>query len=754
MNLRRRLFYTITLLVFFLSGSAALVYQIVWQRVLTMYYGVGAVSVAVIVAVFMAGLGVGNVLGGWLSERTERRLALYVGCELAIAAFGAISLPLFGIALPMLSRLGYFGGFVLIGAQLLIPTTLMGMTLPVMIKLVNGAVRDVGRNVSLLYFANTIGAAAGAFGASYWLISFYGLDGATAGAVAINLLLCVLTPLVWLAWPAGTPAATEAAVTADEWSRERVLMFGSGALAIGYQLIWFRVLSTLLKPNSYVFSTVLGVYLCGLALGSLWMSRRIRSLQTGDSRRRTFYWLNAGIAIVMLMTFAGFDLGMRVDAFASLVRAAFGNELHPPYRSLLEFPGATPGERVKNVMLAWDSVLWSAGLVLPATLLMGASYPLLTATAIGRSAKDGLRAGVIASIAIAGNVTGALVTGFVLLPRLGTERTLLLFVCAGALWLLGITEWRGRPLPLRARGIAATAVVLVAIIMLPGRTDLYAALHPPPDGRHRVITEGIDGTAVTFRSTADGADVIQVYIGGSSHATFPSPAYQTEVLEAATYAASVRNVLVIGFGGGDLTAHILQIPGVERVTIVEISEALTANIRQIPAYQQLLSDPRVHYVVDDGRRFLQRSGERFDLLLMDPLQSTAAYSNNLYSLEFFDLVRQHLAPRGVAMVWFNEYYVIPKTLAAAFTDMKCFYFFCLASPAPMARNDARRESVWGGMTPAMRGRVQERLSQPYYDKGGRAEALRDGANFPVNRDLAPITEYYVGYVIKSLRHRF
>jgi spermidine synthase len=756
--LRTRFFYSVVLLVFVMSGAAALIYQVAWQRMLTMYYGVGAVSVAVVVAVFMAGLGLGSIAGGWLSERITRRVAWYVGCELAIAFCGALSVPLLARALPQLGGLGYGGGLVVIVVLLLVPTSLMGMTLPIMVKLVNDAVHDVGPNVSRLYFANTVGAAAGALLSSFWLISFHGLDGAIWFAVGVNLLLCVLAWAMLLTWPRSKRDSQEPLAAAPDaganWVRERWLMFGSGLLAIGYQLIWFRLLSTLLKPNSYVFSSVLSVYLLGLAIGSLWMSRAIRDLRTPERRLRMFYVLNASIALLTLVTIAGFYVATTEPWFASVVRSTFDNELHPPYRRIYEFPGATRGERFASAVTTFDILWWPALLILPTTILMGASYPLVTASAIGSSARDGLRTGLIACIAIAGNVAGAILTGFVLLPMLGTERTLLLFVCTGACWLFGIAQWRGRRVTLWARAVLVGATAAVAWMVMPGPTALYGAMHPPPDGRERIITEAIDGTAVTYRRMVEGREVIQVYIGGSSHATFPSPAYHTEVLEAATYARRLDHVLVIGFGGGDLTDQILRTPGVGRVTVVEISRALTENVRQIPTYARLLNDPRVRFIIEDGRRFLQRTDERFDVLMMDPLQSTAAYSNNLYSVEFFEAARSRLTEDGIAMVWFNEYYTIPKTIATAFPYMKCFYFFCLASPSPMVRDEARRAAVWEGFDPAMRERVQQRLSQPYYDKGGRAEALAAAEMYPINRDLQPVTEYYVGYLIRQARGRF
>jgi spermidine synthase/MFS family permease len=755
--MRVRLLYAVALLVFFMSGFAALIYQVVWQRLLTLYYGVGAVSTAIVVALFMLGLGLGSVAGGMLAERARRRAVLYIACEAGIAAFGALSLAAFSRALPLLTELGNVASLMTVAALLLIPTTLMGMTLPVMVKVMNQLAPDVGRNVALLYFANTIGASIGAFAASYWLISFYGLDGAIWFAVGINIALCAFAGLIVTA-PSRQPVVGTAAGIDDiddGWSKARWMTLVSGSLAIGYQLVWFRVLSTLLKPNSYVFSTVLSVYLLGIALGSLWMSRFITRLSGTAQRARVFHALNASIAVVTLITFSGLYLASRFGWATTLIRSTFDNELHPPYAKVFAMPaGVTVMERLTALASTWDLVLWSMLIVLPGTLLMGASFPLVTTTAIGRSERDGFRAGLIAAITIAGNVGGAVFTGFVLLPMLGTERTLQIFVCIGALWVLGVSEIGGRRIRIGLRAAAAAAIIVTAIVTLPGPTALYAMLHPPSNGRERIITEDVDGTTVTFRGPRDGRDTVSVYIGGSSHASYPGIAYQTEALEVATYARRLDHVLVIGFGGGDLTDRLLRTPGVSKVTVVEISDSLLRNIAQIPVYQRLLADPRVTLVRDDGRRYLQRTRERFDVLVMDPLQSTAAYSNNLYSLEFFNLVRDRLQPDGLAMVWFNEYYVIPKTLGTAFQHMQCFYFFCLASAAPMQRNDERRAAVWEGFEPIMREGIQKRLDQPYYNKGGRDEAMAAGRLFPLNRDLDPITEYYVGYVAKSLRGRF
>ena len=159
---RRAAFYAILLCVFFFSGAASLVYQVAWQRSLTLYYGVGPVSTAIIVSVFLSGLGLGALAGGWVAERMRNLLALYLLIEIGIGAFALVSVDLFRTVFPLLTGLSLLHGFFLIVGVLLVPTILMGATLPIVLKILNRVGQDAGHSLSLLYFVNTLGAAAGA----------------------------------------------------------------------------------------------------------------------------------------------------------------------------------------------------------------------------------------------------------------------------------------------------------------------------------------------------------------------------------------------------------------------------------------------------------------------------------------------------------------------------------------------------------------------------------------------------------------
>jgi spermidine synthase len=751
-----RAFYTLVLFLFFLSGAASLTYQVVWQRLLTLYYGVGPVSVAIIVSVFLAGLGAGAVVGGWLSERFARPLYVYFWVEIAIGLFAIVSVGWLSEILPALAQLPVGYGFVAISLVLLVPTGLMGMTLPLMLKALNDVGRDAGHSLSLLYLANTLGAAVGALVAAYVLISFVGLAGAVYGAAAANLLIALLA---WIAMrtrgilqleqnrPPSQAVDLEGIGFRRPWMAYTAV-FATGFLAIGYQIIWFRICSTLLKPSPYVFATVVAIYLTGIALGSYYISRRMKLLHARRNHQDVFGLLNVGIAALTVLTFAALHHGGDLHPLKWMIRTSFGEELHPPYHPVYALSGETWGQYLTSVYLAFDILLWPVLLMLPATILMGASFPLLAAMSIQARRREGFLSGTVYALAILGNVSGGLVTGLVLLPTLGSEASLILFTLAGAFWILAVSRVGRFELSPMARSAAVLTIAVLAVLTMPKSKQLYQAMHPARPGDVLSLTEDVDGVVAVYHQQSQGQDRAVVYIGGSSHATFPHPAYRAEVLEAITYAPAVKEVLVIGFGGGDLTDTLLHTRDVANVTVVEISNALVKTLKSISFYSRILDDRRLRLVIDDGRNYLLRNPAQYDLVMMDPLRSTAAYSNNLYSREFFETIRRRLKPGGVLMLWMNEYEVIPATLAKTFAHLRCYYYFCLASDAEMGAHPERREALWATFTPDMQRAVSARISVPHYYTGDRQKIIERTASKPANTDLNPITEYYLGYNLK------
>jgi predicted membrane-bound spermidine synthase len=389
-------------------------------------------------------------------------------------------------------------------------------------------------------------------------------------------------------------------------------------------------------------------------------------------------------------------------------------------------------------------VLWyPAAFVLVPTLFMGASFPLVTTLALKRPDREGNAVGTVYFFNILGNVAGGIVTGYWFLEALGTERTALVFSLAGLAMLVLVDRLFGWRWPLIFRLGAALALGVAAVWTFPAPGDFYRMVHPgPPDLMQREFAEGVDAVIVTDHED----ETVHNYINGLNHGHRPGYWYLREAVEAFAYAPRCRNVLVIGFGAGTFVETTLLLDEVKRLTLVEISPTLLANLRKIDLYQRVLSDPRINLVLDDGRRFLLRSDEQYDMILIDPLRTTTSYSNNLYSREFIDLVRRHLAPEGSFLAWMDDDRVLPKTIATVFEHVRFYqlsrppYFmgFCLASPTPFARNDSRKDALMDKIP----GEMHPHIMAYGTFLGDEREILAMSSGFPINRDWKPVLEYY------------
>jgi predicted membrane-bound spermidine synthase len=726
--------------VFFASGFASLIYQVAWQRLLTLYYGVGPVSITLIVSVYMLGLGFGSLAGGRLAARRRDPYAAYAAVQGALGAAGLATLPCMAalasataVGSPLLQMAALF-------AILCVPTLLMGMTLPIVVDLVTRRNPDFVGSVSRLYFANTLGAACGALAAGFVLISLLGLDGCIVFAAVIDLTLAAVVLRV-------RPA--EVAAPAEKGSQEGdapaglrrlayPLVFVAGFMAVGYEIVWYRVIGVLVKDSPYAFASVLAVFLLGIALGSRAIDRYVTQ-RPRTNRAHAFFTLQFLIGAAVLLTFIGYHQLSAAPGIRSLVQTSFLADLHPSPGILLRSPGL---HSVVDAYLLLDVFLWSAVFMLVPTILMGASFPLIASVALSRRGGEGQAVGATYFFGVLGNVLGGLLTGLVLLPALGSETTVLLFGITGVLFgvaplrLAGGVTVPGRLSP-AWRVSAVVALVTVAALAFPRPGALYRAMHVAPFSPSQAyVREGRDGVVVTYVDR----ERVRNFINGQGHGYRPGPVFLAEAFAALSHADSPRRILVIGFGAGTISEAALMTGEAERITVVELSGTLLDNLRTLPAAARLLDHPVVRVVVGDGRQYLQRSGETFDAILMDPLRTTTAYSNNLHSVEFFALAARRLAPDGVLMVGgLDGGPIVPRTLLAEFPHVRAYPFFCLAAKRPLHMNQARFDRMLEQVSEEHRGLIRDVSGDTLED-----EALaRATAGAPVNRDWRPASEYYL-----------
>ncbi len=666
------------LLLFFLSGASALVYQVLWMRLLALVFGVTVHAASTVLAAFMTGLALGSALAGRLADRTARPLVAFAIVE-ALVAVAALATPFgfAGVEVVYVRLHGTLGDWpLLVGivrlvlsfAVLMVPATLMGATLPLVVKSALAKGTILGRQVSLLYACNTAGAVAGALVAGIWMIPQLGISWAFRFAAAINLVVAVAALVLArrmapVADPAGTPAPAEPAASAAEAivpvpsplvRRLILLTFAvSGFVSFGLEIIWFRMLVLLFRPTTYAFTVMLATVLAGIAIGS--------ALSTPLTSRRRWNPL-AALAILEVLIALAAVTSMAVIGRANGVYMGSG----PVFAGT---PFSYFGPMAVTSIVA----------ILPPALLMGMAFPIgiaLWASGVEEQ-HAGERIGILYAVNVAGAVAGSLLTGFVLLATIGSRVSLLatsaLSLVAGLLLLTQLPRRR----PALAGGLAAVAAFAFIGWRTPDPvTSLLASRYP----REVPIWRQEDGHAtvsILKRSSNFAQPVHGLYVNGM-HQASDTPTMVTYHKLIGTLPMAVhpepKRALVIGVGGGATAGAVAAFSPDTRVDVVELSPAVVAGAHHFAGINQdLFRRPNVTLRVDDGRNYMLLTDERYDVITADVILPVHAGAGNLYSEEYYRLMRRALHRHGIALQWIGsggetEYKLIMRTFVSVFPN--------------------------------------------------------------------------------------
>lgn len=660
--------YVFALAVFFASGFAALVYQVVWQRMLAIFSGVDVYSATLIVAAFMGGLGVGHMGGGYAADRVSPRTSLlfFAIAELAVAGFGLASSSIYydflyqslgATALPRAALAA------VLFASLLWPTFWMGASLPLLAR---GLTRDLQRApavVGLLYGVNTLGAAAGALWATWSLLPRLGLDGALMIGVALNVAcaICVI-PVAFrqpddLEAPASNGVDT-AVLTGAEGRRLSFWVTAyaiSGFIALSLEILWFRLLGVMMKSSAFTFGTLLAIYLTGIALGAIagaFVARRVKRPAVTFFALQAAAGLSAALLLTLLVATSDEIRAFR-GYFASYEPIDVRDSVDQIRRVLAGDRSAGIGANFVRMYIGLPLLL-----ILPPTLLMGCSFPVLQRLVHTDLARVGRSVGILLMANVAGSMLGALLTGWLLLRILGTAGTLqfLATLCAGFAALALAATGRGWRAP---RTVAWSTVVVLAVLAIfiwtPDGSVLWARLHGSTVDAS-VVAEDETGVSVIKRGAGSSERIVLLNGLGQSTIPFNELHIALGAMPAFIHPAP-KDVLIIGLGSGATTYGAGGVPGIERIACIEIVRPQLATLRRAaqdaryPALTGLLADSRIEHIAGDGRAFVMRGGRSYDIIEADALRASSAYSGNLYSVEYFRLLRDRLRPGGFAATW-------------------------------------------------------------------------------------------------------
>jgi len=728
---------------FVLSGATGLIYEVLWARMLGLVFGATTVAISAVLAAFMGGLALGSALAARFATRLKRPVRVYALIEIAMGLY-ALAVPVLFSGIDRVYAVvwqqfhpGFLGfaisRFALATIVLLIPTALMGATLPVLVAALDRSAGDKSSAVARLYAWNLTGAIVGAIAAGFFLLPQFGVRATIWIAAGTNLAIGLGAFLLSKSVESRNEVVEElprdvseeanrplpqAVLTNGQAKFWLFCAFTSGFVTISMQVVWSRMLAMIIGSSTYAFSIVLALFLLGLAMGAYLVSLK-KNLDSPGLRR--------AVLLVEILTVFTLFLSLRLASATPNLLIATGFRL-----------GVSSWMGLLALQLAAAALL----ILLPA-VLMGMVMPLVLRWAGSRS--QGKRSSAHSSVRLVGHsyavntigaIAGSIIAAFLLIPGTSTRFTVFC-VSAICIAVAGIAYEPKRPTTDRAlaRSLAIGGAVTLAIVMLfawprlnlnalsTGAYDSYVRVlarsrgaipderQPDGAGNHQLLMYeegrtatvsvrrdwGITFVAINGRTNASDADDMptQVMLGQLGVLMAPRPG----------------NALNIGFATGVTAGSILQSP-IESVTCVEIEPAAIASSRFFEHVNRLpLRDPRLRVIVDDARTYLRVNPATYDVIISEPSHPWVPGVANLFTREFFTLGRARLKDDGVFVQWLQTYQLSTESLRSVLaTFHEAFPYVAVFRVQGVAKG--KDLILIGSRAPVHLDRVNERMSDP------------------------------------------
>jgi spermidine synthase len=734
--------------ILFLSGASALLFQTLWLRLSGLAFGNSIWSAALILSSFMAGLALGSAIAASSTLGRLRPLRFYAGLEVLIAILGCtlvFALPLVGQWMrPVFQSFWGHQGLVNVIRVavsfliLLIPTTAMGLTLPVLLEDSILKEKEFSRALGVLYGANTLGAMAGALVGEAYLVRIWGLLGTALTAAGLS---CLAAIVAWLSTGGALSSRRQApprfrlrlSPGKDLPWRLLAVSMSTGAALLGLEIIWFRFLRLYVASTSAAYSVMLAVVLGGIALGGIissFISSRI------EARRQLLPGLLLLAANATLFSYLFFPV-----------------------------PQAPPNIPMSEPAFFRQIGQLSFVLMFPVALLSGALLPLIVTCVQSQIQGRMNSAGLTILFNTIGAACGPLLAGFVLLPWLGFQSSLILVaaVYAGLALLTGPRQnWSLR----RVSGVATvtlSAVFLLVLAIFPYRRDdlHFANARRLYDADGSVLIKNIEGTADTFqllRRDLFGKPYYYRLVTNSYSMSGTLPRSQRYMRMFAYLPLVLRpeseNALLICYGVGVTADAFIHDAQLKHLDIVDISKEVfdLAKLYSGPGYSNPLRDPRVATFVQDGRFFLQACPNRYDIITGEPPPLKVAGTVNLYTEQFFSLMKDRLKDGGIASFWLPIYQLTSddtKAILRAFQNV-------FANASLWATSDL--EWIMVGIKPPLSPANEELARKLWTDQTSGSDLVRIGLELPdqlsacfvmgaeeidrITKGIEPLTDFY------------
>ncbi len=746
-------------IVLFLSGTGALIFETLWLRLSGLAFGNSIWAAALILSSFMAGLALGNALAASSKIRQRRPLHLYALLEVLVAVFGCtivFGLPLLGEWIrpiwqmlwnyqPMLLGLRFAVSFLV----LLLPTTAMGLTLPVLIDDPLLRQTDFRRAIGFLYGSNTLGAMSGAVLGEAFLIRAFGLYGTSLAAAST---VCIAAAIALLVAQRGALSRLSQRRTEDSrcWRlplhfvagyrppwRLLFVSFGAGCIFLALEVIWFRFLRLYVASSPTAFAIMLAVVLAGIGFGSLLAGASWRSSARSNQLLPILLLAAAILVLLSYLFFPG---------------------------ELISAPGGVFDLRW------WQIAALSLALMFPVAFLSGILFPCIAGEVQAIVGDRMNSTGIVTLLNTTGAAIGPLVAGFVLLPVLGYQWSLICCAAGYALLSILVTQreaWSIRR-PFGIMVLALWAVVILGLVFFPyqrAETHFEHASRPyeTDDQGHVLahVVKRIEGTSDTWqllRRDLFGEPYYYRLLSDAFSMSATSPRNQRYMRLFAylplAFSQGAKDVLLLCYGCGVTADAFTRKSSLERIDVVDVSKEVfaLADFYSGIGYSNPLRDPRVRPIVQDGRFFLQASPQQYDIISGEPPPPKMAGAVNLYTEEFFSLMRSRLKEGGIATFW------LPINQLKLEETKAILRAFHNAFPNALVWGSADQDWIMMGINGSGRRVSEDELRCLWNEQATGADLRRIGIEVPqqlgalflmdgddidrITQDVQPLTDFY------------
>lgn len=706
----------IVFLLFLFSGVSGLIYEVLWTRMFTLVLGTTVYAVTTVLGVFMGGLALGSWIFGRIADRqgiNGFRLYAYLEGAIGIYAFLLpflmdLSDSIYRAAWPVLSD--SFAGLCSLRLCLAIliltvPSTLMGGTLPALSRYLVKRAAHSGYQIGNLYAINTIGAIIGCFITGFFLIELLGVQLTLTAAAILNLSVAAIAfrwssrpqPVVEEATQDSTqkkskkPLKTESSITKFQINTVLWLFAFSGFSALALEVLWTRSLMYFVNIDTWAFTSMLCAFLCGIGFGSLIMTRFV------DKIRRPLF------ALAIIEVLIGITAAVSIPLFGLL----YGTQYAGFFRVLSG-----------NLLLGQIIFKLSNSflVMLAPTLLMGAAFPLVCRIYVVNRKEIGRETGTLYALNTAGAIVGSAGAGFILLPLFGSiQRSILfsasLYIAIGLILLLIAMNRKSERLPVGVFSLAGLVALILLNIQFSGQPIIKLShffKENPGMFTLRYFREGPDASIAVLEKPNG---LRELNINGQSTAFTNYMDMQVHRMLShlpMLLHPNPEKVLVVGFGMGSTVWGCCQYPDVQTVDCVEL---LRDEKETAPWFEEInygvLNHPKLNFITGDGRNYILATRELYDVISFNAIHPR--YSANLYTVDFYRMCRQKMAPDGIICAWMTQ-----NTLADVEWKMLCRSFIEVFPHSSLWFCNPQHFCLIGSLEPQKYNfdRLQARISLP------------------------------------------